>query len=69
MCGNLITHLIAGEMGLPLESVPGFTPRPPVKPVPIGVMAQCSEDAQSAVSVIEDRGRPLVFASEGWTHF
>jgi len=36
---------------------------------PIGVMAQCSEDAQSAVSVIDDRNRPLVFASEGWTHF
>jgi thiamine-monophosphate kinase len=36
---------------------------------PIGVMAQFSEGAQSAVSVIDDRGRPLVFASEGWTHF
>jgi thiamine-monophosphate kinase len=36
---------------------------------PIGVMAQCSDGAQSAVSVIDDRGRPLVLASEGWTHF
>jgi len=43
VCGNLITHLIGGELGLPLETVPGFTPRPPVKPVPIGIMAEFAE--------------------------
>jgi thiamine-monophosphate kinase len=35
---------------------------------PTGVMTRSSEGAQSAVSVIDDRNRPLVFASEGWTH-
>ena len=29
--------------GMPLEQVRGFTPRPPIKPVPIGVMAEFAE--------------------------
>jgi len=43
VCGNLITHLIGGELGLALDTVPGFTPRPPVKPVPIGIMSEFAE--------------------------
>jgi thiamine-monophosphate kinase len=35
----------------------------------IGAMAQCSEGTPSAVSVVDDRNRPLVVGSEGWTHF
>jgi thiamine-monophosphate kinase len=36
---------------------------------PIGVMTRQTHDAQSAVSVIDDRGRPLELPSEGWAHF
>ena len=43
VCGNLITHLIATQAGLPIQEVRGFTPRPPIKPVPIGIMAEFAE--------------------------
>jgi NADPH-dependent 2,4-dienoyl-CoA reductase/sulfur reductase-like enzyme len=45
VCGNLVTHLIADQAGLPLESVPGFTTRPPIKPVPIGLLAEPTEES------------------------
>ena len=36
---------------------------------PIGGMVRRTQEAQSAITVTDDRGRPLVLASEGWTHF
>ncbi len=45
VCGNLVTHLIADQAGLPLESVRGFTTRPPIKPVPIGLLAEPTEES------------------------
>ena len=43
VCGNLVTHLISIQAGLPVQQVRGFTPRPPIKPIPIGVMAEFAE--------------------------
>jgi len=36
---------------------------------PIGRMTAPSEVDQPRVLVLDDRGRPMGFASEGWTHF
>jgi thiamine-monophosphate kinase len=36
---------------------------------PIGCMTALSEAAQPGVVVLDNTGRPLSFASEGWTHF
>jgi len=38
MCGHLISRLIAKKTGMPLESIPPDTARPPVKPVPLRVL-------------------------------
>ena len=40
ICGNLIAHLVARETGRPLKELLDFTPRPPLKPVPLGAMAK-----------------------------
>jgi thiamine-monophosphate kinase len=36
---------------------------------PIGRMAPTTEAAQPRVVVLDERGQPLAFAAEGWTHF
>lgn len=46
ICGSLIAHLVARETGRPLKEVLDFTPRPPIKPVPLGALAQL-ESAES----------------------
>jgi len=38
MCGHLISRLIAKQTGMPLESIPPDTARPPIKPVPLRVL-------------------------------
>ena len=36
---------------------------------PIGRMTALSDGEQPGVVVLDDTGRPIRFASEGWTHF
>jgi len=38
-CNHLVAHLVARETGRPLGGVLDLTPRPPVKPVPLHVLA------------------------------
>lgn len=39
MCASLLAHLVARETGRPPQEVAGFTPRPPIKPVPLEALA------------------------------
>jgi NAD(P)H-nitrite reductase large subunit len=39
-CAALIAATVARHAGVPLERVPAITPRPPIVPVPIGVIAE-----------------------------
>jgi NADPH-dependent 2,4-dienoyl-CoA reductase/sulfur reductase-like enzyme len=39
-CARQVASLVAGRAGRRIEDVPGFSPRPPVKPVPIGLVAE-----------------------------
>lgn len=39
MCGYLIARMIARQTGIGLEAIAPDTPRPPVKPVPLGALA------------------------------
>jgi D-hydroxyproline dehydrogenase subunit alpha len=39
-CGPLAARILAAETGLSLADIAGFHVRPPVKPVPLGVLAQ-----------------------------
>jgi len=39
MCGYLISQLIARQAGIALDRIEPDTPRPPVKPVPLRVLA------------------------------
>jgi len=39
MCESTITQMISIETKQPLEDVGWFTPRPPVKPIPLGILA------------------------------
>jgi NAD(P)H-nitrite reductase large subunit len=39
VCGPIIAHLVAQETGRELAAVGTFTARPPVKPIPMGVIA------------------------------
>jgi thioredoxin reductase/bacterioferritin-associated ferredoxin len=43
ICGNLVGHLVAQETGRPLHEVLDLSPRPPVKPVPLAVLAELLE--------------------------
>jgi len=45
MCSHLITRLVARETGRPMTEVESFTPRPPIYPVPIGVLSQQAMDS------------------------
>jgi thioredoxin reductase len=47
ICNDLVAHVVAGETGHALEDVLDITPRPPIKPVPLGVLAE----------LVEERGR------------
>ena len=40
MCGHLIAHFVAQETGRPATEVGPFRARPPIYPVPIGVLSQ-----------------------------
>jgi hypothetical protein len=40
MCGAPLAHLIAGAIGKPVTDTGIFTPRPPVKPVPLAALAR-----------------------------
>lgn len=42
-CGYLLSHLLARQTGKPRKTIELDTPRPPVKPVPISVLATGSE--------------------------
>ncbi|MDQ3810567.1 MAG: FAD-dependent oxidoreductase [Chloroflexota bacterium] len=39
-CATLIAAAVARHAGIPLERIPPITPRPPIVPVPIGVIAE-----------------------------
>jgi bacterioferritin-associated ferredoxin len=45
ICGNLVAHLVARETGRPVSEVLDLSPRPPVKPVPLAVLAGLAEEA------------------------
>ena len=47
-CQRHIAAMVAGRAGLSVEQVPMFTPRPPVKPVPIGLIAEERPDDEPA---------------------
>ncbi len=40
MCGSVISRLIARKRGVPLETVQMDTPRVPIKPIPLGALAE-----------------------------
>ncbi|MBL6966746.1 MAG: (2Fe-2S)-binding protein, partial [Anaerolineales bacterium] len=39
-CGPLLARLIASETHNPIETAGQFRPRPPIKPIPLGALAQ-----------------------------
>ena len=39
-CARQLLALVARHLGTPMGEVPGFTPRPPVRPVPLGAIAE-----------------------------
>jgi len=41
MCAHLVAHVVARATGRPLSEVLDITPRPPIKPIPLGVLATC----------------------------
>ena len=47
-CQRQIAALVAGQAGRPIQDVPMFTARPPVKPVPIGLIAEERPDDEPA---------------------
>jgi len=44
MCGSLIRQLISRETRTPMSEIRLDTPRPPVKPIPIGALLSSSAD-------------------------
>jgi thioredoxin reductase len=44
ICATLVAHLVARETGRPLSEILDLTPRPPVKPVPLAVLAGLAEE-------------------------
>jgi thioredoxin reductase len=38
-CARQLTALVARYLSKPIAEIPGFTPRPPVRPVPLGIIA------------------------------
>lgn len=40
ICGPIVAQIVARESGQELEAVGIFTPRPPVKPIPMGVVSE-----------------------------
>jgi len=44
ICSNLVAQVVARDTGRPLREVLDLTPRPPIKPVPLGVLAGLVED-------------------------
>lgn len=44
ICSNLVAHLTARETGRPVAEILDVTPRPPIKPVPLRVLAELVED-------------------------
>jgi NAD(P)H-nitrite reductase large subunit len=40
MCASVISRLIARKRGVPLEKVQMDTPRVPIKPIPLGALAE-----------------------------
>lgn len=44
MCGPALYEILAGKTGEPMGKLRSFRPRPPLKPVPLGILAADSED-------------------------
>jgi len=44
MCSPLVAQLISDERGMSLEQVGTFTPRPPIKPIPLGAVRAPQSD-------------------------
>lgn len=42
-CGGLVMQILSAAKGVPLEDLQPFTHRPPVRPVPLGVLASISD--------------------------
>jgi|UniRef100_A0A7C6A8D8 NAD(P)H-nitrite reductase large subunit len=43
-CLNIIARIIMRETGLPIERINLPTPRPPLKPVPLGILGRYNEE-------------------------
>jgi hypothetical protein len=50
ICHTLVAHLVARETGRPVGEVLDITPRPPIKPVPLEVLAGLVEETAGAGS-------------------
>jgi bacterioferritin-associated ferredoxin len=50
-CFRQIGALVARRLGIPLGELPAFTPRPPVRPIPLGLIAEERSDRPRAVVV------------------
>jgi hypothetical protein len=44
VCGSLVAQIAAKESGRTVEELGIDTPRPPIKPVPLGAMAEMSTE-------------------------
>lgn len=51
MCEHAVRRLIAEHHGVDLETVAGFTPQAPVKPVPLGSLAAQADVTPALASV------------------
>ena len=61
ICGNLVGHCVAQVTGRPLQEILDLSARPPVKPVPLSVLAGLLEQAVSEdVSGAPGRGSEVV---------
>lgn len=55
-CSSLITTLVSEHCGSELEEFSFFAPRPPIKPVPINILARAASDGLTSDTV---EGRPI----------
>ena len=49
VCGNVVTQVLADELGIPPAEVGAYRIRAPLKPIPLGALAALAEDAPESV--------------------
>ncbi|MBS0437762.1 MAG: FAD-dependent oxidoreductase [Proteobacteria bacterium] len=50
VCGNVVTQVLADELGIPPGEVGAYRIRAPLKPIPLGALAGLAEDAPPSLS-------------------